>query len=103
VAYGTTPVDGAGSNFELIAEQKWLALYTISPEAYAEYRRTGYPDELLPSMNATIITTIPGRIPYADIEQSLNSANLAAAISAQSSMGVDGTYAGRVWWDPTAP
>lgn len=103
VAYGSTPVDGAGNNFELIAEQKWLALYTISPEAYAEYRRTGYPDELLPSMNATIISTIPGRIPYADIEQSLNAANLAAAISAQSSMGVDGTYDGRVWWDPTPP
>lgn len=103
VAFGTTPVDGAGNNFELIAEQKWLALYTISPEAYAEYRRTGYPDELLPSMNATIITTIPGRIPYATIEQSLNAANLSTAISSQSGLGVDGTYAGRVWWDPTAP
>jgi len=103
VAYGTTPVDGAGNNFELIAEQKWFALYTISGEAFTEYRRTGYPDELLPSFDAAIITTIPGRIPYATIEQSLNAASLDAAITAQAGMGVDGTYAGRVWWDPTAP
>lgn len=101
VAYGTTPADGAGDNYELIAEQKWLALYTTSPEAYAELRRTGYPDEIEPAMDAVVITVVPGRIPYPDIEQSLNSDNLAAAITAQSAMGVDGTYNGRVWWDAT--
>lgn len=100
VAYGSPPADGAGDNYELIAEQKWLALYTISPEAYAEYRRTGYPDEIEPSMDANI-GFVPGRIPYPDIEQSLNRDNLSAAISAQSALGVDGTYAGRVWWDTT--
>ncbi|MGH7576037.1 MAG: SusD/RagB family nutrient-binding outer membrane lipoprotein [Longimicrobiales bacterium] len=99
VAWGSTPVDGAGDDRELIAEQKWLALYTISPEAYAEYRRTGYPDEIQPSMDATIISTVPGRIPYPDDEQSLNKANRDAAIAAQSAQGVDGTYKGHVWWD----
>ncbi|MFP4623151.1 MAG: SusD/RagB family nutrient-binding outer membrane lipoprotein [Gemmatimonadota bacterium] len=102
VAWGTTPADGAGDNFELVAEQNWLALYSTGPEAYAAYRRTGYPDEVLPSMDATL-NFVPGRIPYPDVEQSLNSTNLASAISAQSSLGVDGTYAGRVWWDPVAP
>lgn len=97
VAYGSTPVDGAGGNLELIAEQKWLALWMNGPEAYAEMRRTGYPDEVMPSMDAAI-SYVPGRIPYPDSEQSLNSANLDEAISRQ---GNDGLYGGTLWWDTT--
>jgi hypothetical protein len=97
VAWNSAPADGAGNNFELIAEQKWLALYTNGPEAYAEYRRTGYPDEIQPSQDAEF-DFVPRRIPYPDIEQSLNAQNRAAAITAQSALGVDGSYRGRVWW-----
>lgn len=97
VAWGSTPVDGAGDNMELIAEQKWLSLYLNGPEAYAELRRTGYPDEAIPSMDAEL-DFIPGRIPYPDIEQSLNAANLAEAVARQSN---DGLYGGTLWWDTT--
>lgn len=99
VMWGTTPRDGAGGNLELILEQKWLALYTNGPEAYAEYRRTGYPDEITPGPSADY-DFVPGRIPYPPLEQSLNRASWQAALAAQ---GNDGTYVGTVWWDPAAP
>jgi hypothetical protein len=94
VAWGT-----GDSNEELIGEQKWLALYNIPWEAYAEYRRTGFPDEVMPAIDASI-SYVPGRIPYPDVEQSLNSANLSAAVQRQPT---DGTYKGSVWWDPVPP
>lgn len=91
VAWGT-----GDSNLELIIEQKWIALYANGPEAYAEYRRTGYPDEVT-VREAHALAHVPGRVPYPDVEQSLNRANWEAATSAQ---GNDGTYTGKVWWDP---
>lgn len=94
VAWGT-----GDSNLELIIEQKWLALYTNGPEAYAEFRRTGYPDEIV-TRSDHAFDFVPGRIPYPSQEQSLNLENLTAAMSRQ---GVDGTYTGTVWWDPVAP
>jgi hypothetical protein len=93
VAWGTAPT---GNNLELIIKQKWLAIYTNGFEAYAEYRRTGYPTEITVGPDAAY-SFVPGRIPYPSSEQSLNSTNLAAARSAQ---GNDGTYTGKVWWMP---
>ncbi len=87
----------ATTDLEKIIDQKWLALYTMPWEAYSEYRRTGYPDEIVPSEDATI-QFIPGRIPYPSLEQSLNNGNLQAAISEQNT---DGNYCGTVWWDPS--
>ncbi len=86
----------ATTDLEKIIDQKWLALYTMPWEAYSEYRRTGYPNEIVPSEDATI-QFIPGRIPYPSLEQSLNNDNLQAAIANQST---DGNYCGTVWWDP---
>ena len=94
VAWGT-----GDSDLEQVIEQKWLALYTNGPEAYAEYRRTGYPDEIT-IHNGHTLAYVPGRIPYPDREQSLNRDMWQAALTAQ---GIDGTYTGRVWWDPVAP
>lgn len=90
VAYGT-----GDSNMEQIIEQKWLAIYTNGPEAYAEYRRTGYPDEVTIRSGHTL-DHVPGRIPYPDVEQSLNPGNWSAATANQ---GNDGSYTGTVWWD----
>ena len=89
---------GSGdSDLEQIIEQKWIALFTTGWEAYAEYRRTGFPDEL--QVNAGhILDHVPGRIPYPDVEQSLNAENWQAALQAQ---GIDGTYTGKTWWEPT--
>jgi hypothetical protein len=91
VAWGTAP---SGDNLELIIGQKWLALYTNGFEAYAEYRRTGYPAEIKVGPDAAL-SHVPGRIPYPDSEQSLNRENWNAAKAAQ---GNDGTYTGKVWW-----
>jgi hypothetical protein len=93
VAWGTAP---SGDNLELIIGQKWLALYTNGFEAYAEFRRTGYPAEITPGPNAAY-SFIPGRIPYPDSEQSLNRENWTAAKTAQ---GNDGGYTGKMWWMP---
>jgi hypothetical protein len=95
VAWGTAP---SGDDLELIIKQKWLALYTNGFEAYAEYRRTGYPTEITVGPNASL-PFVPGRIPYPDSEQSLNRANWEAAVAAQASLN-DGVYTGRVWWMP---
>lgn len=93
VAWGT-----GDSDLEQIMEQKWLALYTMSSEAYAESRRSGYPDEMSPSEDAPL-SFIPGRIPYPSLETSLNKVNLDAAIANQS--GTTGAYDGLLWWDTT--
>lgn len=89
----------AANAAEQIAEQKWLALYSMPWEAYAESRRTGYPDEILPAEDATL-GYVPGRIPYPSLENSLNEANLAAAIANQNT---GGGYDGTLWWDMTPP
>jgi hypothetical protein len=95
VAWGTAP---SGNNLELIIKQKWFALYTNGFEAYAEYRRTGYPTEITVGPFAAF-NHVPGRIPYPASEQSLNRANWQAAIAAQAALN-EGDYAGRLWWMP---
>jgi hypothetical protein len=77
-----------------IGLQKWIALYGNGPEAYAEWRRTGYP-ALLPGPNAANDGRIPRRLRYPVSEESLNGSNLQAAISRQGGAGLND----RVWWD----
>jgi hypothetical protein len=76
-----------------IAYEKWVALFNLETEAYAEYRRLDYP--VLKPGPAAATTTVPTRLPYPDIENSLNSANLAAAKTAQGNTDITG----KVWWD----
>lgn len=77
-----------------IGVQKWIALYGNGPEAYAEWRRTGYP-VLTPGPNAANERLIPRRLRYPVSEQSLNSAALAEATQRQGGAGLNN----RVWWD----
>ncbi|HEX2206358.1 MAG TPA: SusD/RagB family nutrient-binding outer membrane lipoprotein [Longimicrobium sp.] len=77
-----------------IGLQKWIALYGNGPEAYAEWRRTGYP-ALLPGPNAANDRLIPRRLRYPVSEQSLNAAALAEATQRQGGAGLND----RVWWD----
>jgi hypothetical protein len=87
---------GGATGFQQIAYEKWVALFNQETEAYAEYRRLDYP-VLKPGPDA-ITTSVPTRLPYPDIEKSLNEANLAAAKTAQG--GDTGTsITGKVWWD----
>lgn len=77
-----------------IGLQKWIALYGNGPEAYAEWRRTGYPN-LRAGPDALNEGRIPVRLPYPTIEQSLNRVALEEAVSRQGGAGLNRP----VWWD----
>jgi hypothetical protein len=77
-----------------IGLQKWIALYGNGPEAYAEWRRTGYPN-LKAGPDALNEGRIPVRLPYPTIEQSLNAAALEEAVARQGGA----TLNSPVWWD----
>jgi hypothetical protein len=76
-----------------IAYEKWVSLFNLENEAYAEWRRLDYP-VLKPGPNAQG-TSVPTRLPYPAVENSLNAANLAAASTAQGNVDITG----KVWWD----
>ncbi len=97
-AYLAQPGVAYDGSLERIIEQKWIALYTNGPEAYAEVRRTGFPDEVQ-ARTAHAYDFVPGRVPYPDVEQSLNRDKWEAARAAQPDN--DGTYTGTIWWDTT--
>jgi hypothetical protein len=78
-----------------IALQKWISLYAQGSEAFAEWRRTGYPG-LTPGPNAiTEPRMVARRLTYPLIEQSLNKASHDAAVSRQGGADIEN----RVWWD----
>ncbi len=81
-----------------IGVQMWIALYDQGPEAYANWRRTGYP-RLAPARDNLNNGEIPVRLPYSSTEQSLNNANLQEAMSRQG-FGV-AEWNSRIWWDVT--
>lgn len=84
------------ASLETVATQKWIALFLNGYEAYAEWRRTGYP-ELEPVNYSGNETggTIPRRLIYPTGEQSNNQSNYEEAVSRQ---GPD-EFTTRVWWD----
>lgn len=87
----------AGNALEQIITQKWIATFPNGYEAWAEWRRTGFP-QLAPADNAlTPDNEIPRRQAYGTNEANLNKANHAAALSRQGFAADDLT--GHVWWD----
>jgi hypothetical protein len=94
------PFMAAGTNavkFNQIATQKWIALFFNGLEAFADFRRTGYPaltPVVFPS-NQLPVGTFPRRLIYDESEKVNNTANYNAAISQQ---GAD-NFVTRVWWD----
>ncbi|CAN5117713.1 SusD/RagB family nutrient-binding outer membrane lipoprotein [soil metagenome] len=87
--------DQAG-NLMRIAIQRYIDLYPDGAQAWAEWRRTGFP-VLTPTPNATNTSKqIPRRYVYGLNEFSLNPASLAEAIARLA--GGD-TQDSRVWWD----
>lgn len=83
----------APNKLQLIATQKWVALYGQGTEAFAEWRRTGYP--VLTPGPEVVLPSIPRRLPYPGLETSLNQTSLSAALQRQG----DTSLQGRVWWD----
>lgn len=79
-----------------IATQRWVHLFLNGYEAWAEWRRTGYPALVAaPGANGD---KIPRREAYPVVERSNNTANYNAAVAAFPYGGNDDLNA-RVWWD----
>lgn len=83
---------GGASGLQQIAEQSWVALYMQGFEAWAEWRRTGFP--VLPLAQDAVEPAIPTRLNYPPSQQSLNGVNYTDAVSAQ---GTDGLVT-PLWW-----
>ncbi len=86
-----------GANaLEQIANQYWVASFLNGPEAFANFRRTGFP-ALAPNPYPAkdISGTFINRITYPNSEISVNSENIQAAISRQGPDNMDT----KVWWD----
>lgn len=83
----------AGTALQQIGMQRYVHLFMHGYEAWAEWRRTGYPNNLVtPGGRA-----IPLRHAYPPNEVFNNAANYQAAVQSQFG-GTDGLY-GKVWWD----
>lgn len=101
-SHGTAPLS-AEKQREKIITQKWIALYPLGTEAWAEQRRTGYP-RFYPTPTSTNASNEPNlptegasRIPFAPNEQTRNADNYDAAVAL---LGAGGDKFGtRLWWD----
>ncbi len=86
---------------ERILTQKWIANWLIGNEAWADYRRTGYP-HLIPNTgnkSGGVVDDVLGarRLPYPTDEYVSNKENVEEAVS--SLLGGPDNYATRTWWD----
>lgn len=87
---------GSGSAMEMIGDQYWAATFLNEYEAYANYRRTGYPNLTpvdYPGNEAN--SQIPRRLRYPQSEYGVNEANIVAANARQG----DDVFTTRMWWD----
>ncbi len=78
---------------EKIMTQKWIMLFVRNIEAWAEWRRTGYP-VLIPGPAGD--GEIPRRLIYPVQESALNADSYNAAVATLSN---GDTYRSKVWWD----
>lgn len=85
-----------GAELEQINTQLWIALFLNGPEAFANWRRSGYP-VLTPAKGYdTEESTIPRRLQYPLSEQEQNADNYRKAVQA---LGGTDNWTLRVWWD----
>lgn len=80
---------------EYIGTQKWIALFYQGYEAWAEWRRTGYPVLTPAPQPLNTSGQIPRRMGYPTTETTLNKVNYDAVIGRQGADNQDT----RVWWD----
>ncbi|MCP9292393.1 SusD/RagB family nutrient-binding outer membrane lipoprotein [Gracilimonas sediminicola] len=82
-----------GNAVEQISTQRYIHLFMHGYQAWAEWRRTGYPDNLVqPNGNA-----VPLRQSYTSDEALNNTQNYEEAIQRQ--FGGQNSIYGRLWWD----
>ena len=85
----------ADKEYELLGEQKWIALFLQGHEAWASWRKLNYP-ALKPAPDAVNdAKIIPLRLQYPESEENNNSKNHKEAIKA---INVDNETV-KVWWD----
>lgn len=87
------PFDPAKA-LEQIGTQYWIASFLNGPEAFANYRRTGFP-ALAPNPYPGKEVAFIFRLTYPNSEQSVNPTNFNAAISRQGPDKLDT----KVWWN----
>lgn len=84
---------------EQVITQKWLALWPDGLEAWAEYRRTGFP-KLYPRINSESLVVpangVVRRTPYVVGEQQTNPKGLATGVA---KLGGADNEATRLWWN----
>ena len=78
---------------EQIATQRWVHLFMFGYEAWAEWRRTGFPNIMVSPNGAAV----PARLSYPDNEAFNNEVNYNEALDRQFG-GEDSIY-GQLWWD----
>ncbi len=90
--------DNATNKAQLIANQKYLALFWTGMEAYHEYRRTGFP--ILTIGEGTLNDHIlPTRFAYPNVTMATNNENAQEALAR---MGGDNDMKTPVWWSKQA-
>ncbi|MEP7256937.1 MAG: SusD/RagB family nutrient-binding outer membrane lipoprotein [Flavitalea sp.] len=87
---------------EMIITQKWLANFLQFDEAYADFRRTGYPRIYVGHAPSDTNGEVPRRIQYPLSEYNSNNAKVMEAVGRLS--GGD-NLTSKVWWDanPNVP
>lgn len=77
---------------------KWLALFGDGCEAFTEFRRTGYPSEIVEVPQSGYPGQgVPRRFPYPTSETGNNKAHLEAAIQSQA-IDASGLFGNKMWW-----
>jgi len=98
-----TILAGSSENqLEQIIVQKNIALYPLEYENWAEWRRTGYPLQQETVDEDDLRGLIPRRMPWPDVERTINSASYNAA---ESNLVGGNNRLSKVWWDanPNVP
>ena len=87
-------------NLQRIITQKWIAMFPDGEEAWAEYRRTGYPIlfPVVVNNSGGTIPTIPGirRLPFPSDEVTNDAKGVASGIQELGGPDNGGT---KLWWD----
>lgn len=83
----------AANAIEQISTQRWIHLFMHGYEGWAEWRRTGFPNDLVEPQNAAV----PRRQIYVETEQFNNTISYDEAVQRQ--FGGEETLYGRIWWD----
>ncbi len=87
---------------EQIIVQKNIALYPSEYQNWAEWRRTGYPILQIGPDNDDLMGVIPRRMPWPQVEQTINSANYNEA---EARLPGGDLRLSKIWWDanPNVP